>query len=295
MSQYIPLPLKEANLLRLRLRRLLKVHQDFLREADPDAIHDLRVASRRLREVLSYIQKGLPEKWHAKLNNSARSITRILGPLREEETNLKMIRAWLKQDRIDPIAAELLIHSEDQKFRKNRLKAVNKLSNKVVPQCGTASQKLRGSRTLPLSESSTVGERAADFLGFVWQNPMTDEQLHDLRIRSKKLRYALEIEARLHSKRMGHLLLRIKRLQQKLGDLHDLYVLGNLIRQKQEKWQSTELSLIPTSLEAAYAHVLKEKAKIYPLLYPLYSKIVVALPAELRSFPSVEPIVQAAG
>jgi CHAD domain-containing protein len=294
MSQFIPLPLKEANLLRLRLRRLLKVHQDFLHETDPEAIHDLRVASRRLREALGYVQTGMPEKWHTRLNDAAKRITRILGPLREEEINLKIVRAWLKQNRIDPLAAELLIHSEEQKFRKNRLEAVSKLSGKTVPQCGTVSQKLRGSRTLPLTESTAVAERSTDFLGFAWQNTMTDEQLHDLRIRAKKLRYALEIDARLHSKKLGHLILRIKRLQHKLGDLHDLYVLGNLIRQKQEKWQMDELSLIPTSLESAYAIVLSEKAKIYPLLYPLYSRIVITLPPELRSFPGAET-VQAAG
>ena len=294
MSQLILLPLKEANLLRLRLRRLLKVHHDFLQGTDPEAIHDLRVASRRLREVLGRIQPAMPEKWHARLNEAAKRMTRVLGPIREEETNLKMIREWQKGNGIDPLAAELLIHSEEQKFRKNRLDAVSKLSPKLVPQCGTAFQKIRGSRSLPLTESDSVAERSGVFLGFVWQNTMSDVQLHDLRIRAKKFRYALEIDSRLRSQKLGRLILRIRRLQEKLGLLHDLYVLGELIRQKKEKWQMDEMSLVPTALESAFQLVVKEKAAIYPLLYPLYSRVVTALPLELQSFPGAET-VQAAG
>lgn len=124
---------------------------------------------------------------------------------------------------------------------------------------------------------------------------MSDVQLHDLRIRAKKLRYALEIDVRLHSRKVGRLIWRVKRLQDQLGTLHDLYVLGELIKRKREKWQTGEVTIIPAALDSALQLTTKEKERIYPLLYPLYSKVVLSLPPELYSFAGKEDVTAAAG
>lgn len=291
MGALISLPLKEANLLRLRLRKLLKEHDDFLRDNKPETIHDLRVASRRLREALGYLENALSPKSHRRLTVAAKKITRTLGPLRETETNMNLIRGWRLEDSIDPVAAELLIHAEGKRFRKNRLKATRKVTSQTVQYCENVLSKLRGSRAAPLTESHVLARRSAEFIHFVWSNGMTDEQLHDLRIKAKKFRYALEVDSRLHARSMGRLITRIRKLQEKLGELHDLFVLGELIRTKRDNWQGPDSQLIPAALSSAYDRVLKEKAKIYPLLFPLYSKVITSLPPELHSFAGTQSAV----
>lgn len=291
MGAFISLPLKEANLLRLRLGKLLKEHDDFLRDNKPETIHDLRVASRRLREALGYLENALSPKSHRRLTSAAKKITRTLGPLRETETNMHLIRGWREENSIDPLAVELLVHSEEKRFRKNRLKATKRLTSQTVQSCENVLTRLRGSRTTPLTESHVLARRSAEFIHFVWSNGMTDEQLHDLRIKAKKFRYALEIDSRLHARPMGRLIARVRNLQEKLGELHDLFVLGELIRTKRDSWQSADSELIPAALSSAYDRVLKEKARIYPLLFPLYSKVITSLPPELHSFAGTQSAV----
>jgi hypothetical protein len=54
--------------------------------------------------------------------------------------------------------------------------------------------------------------------------------LHRVRIALKKFRYALEVAERLGRFRLGGSMRRLKQMQDLLGDLHDLQVLGGLAR-----------------------------------------------------------------
>src|SRR5437667_12172388 len=96
MKAEIVLPLTEANLLRQRIRRLSRCHEAFTSEKDPHALHDLRVASRRLRELLDYLGESLPDKPRRSLRSSAKKLTRLLGKPREAEINLSLIRQFRK-------------------------------------------------------------------------------------------------------------------------------------------------------------------------------------------------------
>jgi CHAD domain-containing protein len=290
VSTELLLTIREANLLRMRIRRLLKTHREFLEGGDREAIHDFRVASRRFREVIDYLEPTLTAKWHQRLANAARRITRLLGKPREAEINLHIVRTWRDRNQIDPLAAEFLIKSQQDLFQRKRLKSVKKLSRKSVGLFEDFLSRLKGSRTVLATQSPALASRCADFLGFSWHTIMDDEQLHDLRIRAKKFRYALEIDSRLGHRRVGRLLNRIKRLQDRLGEIHDLYVLSLVIQDKRTKWESVDLQLIPAALESAYNLAVKEKAKIYPLIYPLYSGIVRSLPSDLLAFAASQPV-----
>ncbi|HET6266152.1 MAG TPA: CHAD domain-containing protein [Acidobacteriota bacterium] len=289
MANEVLLTIREANLLRVRMGRLLKTHREFLQGADREAIHDFRVASRRFREIIDHLEPTLTAKWHQRLGDSARRITRILGKPREAEINLQIVRTWRDRNLIDPLAAEFLIKSQQDLFNKKRLKSIKKLSRKSVGLFEDFLSRLKGSRTAQPTQSPVLASRCADFLGFSWHTIMDDEHLHDLRIRAKKFRYALEIDSRLGNRRVGRLLNRIRKLQDRLGEIHDLYVLSLVIQDKRTKWESADLQLIPAALESAYNLAIREKAKLYPLIYPLYSGIVRSLPPDLLAFAASQP------
>ena len=135
--------------------------------------------------------------------------------------------------------------------------------------------------------------RREAFMGFNWEGEMDDLRLHDLRIRTKKFRYSLEIYDRLHDQRLGRLLRRMKLLQDVLGKIHDLYVFGELIRQEQQKWERPRLTVIPLALQKASEMTSKEKSVLYPRVFPLYSRVVNGLPPQLSIFTDV-PLVHSA-
>jgi len=52
---------------------------------DADAIHDIRVASRRLRAAMDVAAPCYPAEWYAPLHRTARDITSALGDVRDRD------------------------------------------------------------------------------------------------------------------------------------------------------------------------------------------------------------------
>ncbi len=221
MNRVIIVPIKEANILRSQTARLLRHRKDFLMNSDPEALHDLRVASRRMREILEYLQPSLPQKWQASLMALGRSITKSLGKAREAEVNLKLLEEISKEQKLNPVASEILIHKQQQRVKDAVRKARKRIRHKKFARYEKFPSLLKGSFSLTSGESPLLLTRREAFLGFVWEGSVDDERLHDLRIRTKKFRYSLEIYNRLHNKNLGRLLRRMKGLQDLLGKIHD--------------------------------------------------------------------------
>lgn len=284
MNRTIVVPVKEANLLRSQTRRLIMHRRDFLEGMDPEALHDLRVASRRMREVLEYLQSSLPQKWQSNLLNLGRRITRSLGKAREAEVSLGILEQLTKEQKLNPVASEILLNRQSRHAESVLRKAQKRISSKKFSQYEKFLDHLRGSFSLQPGDSPLLLARREAFLGFVWEGDMDDLRLHDLRIRTKKFRYSLEIHDRLHDQRLGRLLRRMKMLQDVLGNIHDLYVFGELIREEQEKWERPRLTVIPLALQKASEIISMEKNRLYPRVFPLYSKVVNSLPPQLSIF-----------
>ncbi len=221
LNKLIVVPIREANLLRSQAKRLLKHRKEFLTGHNPEALHDLRVASRRMREVLEYLQPSLPAKWQASLLNLGRTITKSLGKAREAEVNLKILGQLAKEQKLNPVAAEILMNRQSRHVTSTVRKARKRISHKKFSRYEKFLFQLKGSFSLNSGDSPLLLARREAFLGFVWESGMDDLRLHDMRIRTKKFRYSLEIYDRLHNRNLGHLLRRMKTLQDVLGSIHD--------------------------------------------------------------------------
>ena len=278
MPRTIVLAIRETNLLRSRLQKLLTLRTAYLQAPERETIHDLRVASRRSREVLDYIQPILPLKSYDRLMSLSRRVTRSLGRLRETEVNLDLLSAWHKDEKIAPVVAELLIFSQKHEFQRLNAKAQKRIQVREFSQIEKFLSSLHGSRSILSTDSGVLERRNQEFLSFSWEGVMDDERLHDLRIRTKKFRYAVEIYDRLHNRNLGRFTRKIRNLQEVLGQLHDLYVLAELVRLEKEKWEESRMTMIPAAFGAAYEFVLSEKSKFYPLVFPLYSRILEKSP-----------------
>ena len=60
---------------------------------DPEGVHDVRVASRRLRAAMDVAIDCFPEKWFRPLHRAARDITAELGAVRDRDVLLEALAA----------------------------------------------------------------------------------------------------------------------------------------------------------------------------------------------------------
>jgi CHAD domain-containing protein len=61
--------------------------------ADYEAVHDVRVASRRLRAAMDAGARCFPHGWYRRLQRDARSLTRELGVVRDRDVQLQALIA----------------------------------------------------------------------------------------------------------------------------------------------------------------------------------------------------------
>lgn len=203
-------------------------------KGDVEALHQARVSTRRLREVLNLTRDD--RKSDRSVRRDVRRLTRALGPVRELDVALGNLHE-LGHDRRAPRAVvallEHLIAAEREVKQRRVRKAVAacdllKLQarvERIVRRAGHLSvrkqARLRdGARQHVARRSHRLQvkvERAGDAY-----SPL---RLHEVRIAVKKLRYTLEAVSVITGSRPSAALTRLTRAQDVLGRMHDFQVL----------------------------------------------------------------------
>lgn len=204
---------------------------------DAEAVHHARVATRRLRAAMSLFQDYLsPEA--QRLRDELRWIARLLGGVRDLDVQLERIAAWRQEDAaLDPRALdgpeELLIHRREQ-ARAKLLRGLNSTRyERLIAEmteflrggaCRAAGKegKKRARKVLPDLIRRRYDKACA--LGDAIEKDSPPGEYHTLRIRCKRLRYALEFAEPLYGKAIRNYLPRLVALQDLLGAHQDAYV-----------------------------------------------------------------------
>ena len=206
------------------------------RAGDVSAIHQARVATRRLREALPLVARGSSGR---KLARVVRRLTRSLGPVRELDVALLTLQELSGQrdvPRSGVTALQQTIRQERSRMHQDMRRTIDrcrldKLSEKLL----TAARKHdalgpRPRATDPKQLSAARGRtaRRAERLAASIENAAAiylPDRLHEVRIAVKKLRYAMEIVRELSGSRATVRIMTLKRAQDLLGRIHDLEVL----------------------------------------------------------------------
>ena len=201
---------------------------------DAKAVHETRVASRRLREALRLLDH--PRRESRRLARDLKHVTRMLGPVRELDVsrallmNLAKAEPWLAAA-IERLDVRLL---EVSTVRRGRLaREMARLDEKdLFERIGHVMKRAHAGRRVSLDDRARIAERiagraaearaAADSAGALY----AAEALHDARIKTKKLRYALEVGRAARMAGAGQAATSLRRYQDLLGDLHDHQVLA---------------------------------------------------------------------
>lgn len=219
----------------LSVIRLIR-HDSVVRlDLDPEGVHQARVATRRLRSDLRTFRPLLDEAWAASLRDELRWLARGLGDVRDGDVLLERLRRRVSELGLDDGAAPVLRALETS--RDAALTAL--LESLRSDRYAQLLDRLVDAANAP-ALGHDAGEPAAEAVPTLVRRPWhrlakrakalgpspSDGQLHEVRIHTKRVRYAAEAVAPIVGKQARAFSHAAARLQDVLGDLNDAVVAG---------------------------------------------------------------------
>lgn len=221
------------------LKNLSALEQEFegvRKGEDIEAIHRMRVASRRLRAALPLFGPVVAAKKYEGWTDQIRGLTRALGEARDSDVQIEHLHDYvlsLPPGPTRPGARRLLLRLRQRRQRLQQ--AVGKALDDVVKSSVLMEmeRKLRPildgidgtPRSLALCRMAwdSIREKLQLFLYYepFIQQAEDKEELHAMRIAAKRLRYTMEIFSPLFESELKPYLKVMRQVQEMLGDIHD--------------------------------------------------------------------------
>ncbi len=250
--------IKVRELVLRQLNRFISLEPKVLKGDDPDAVHDLRVSSRRLQQVLDLLYPA-PPKEVRRLRRKIKSSRRALSEVRNYDVNLARAEKRLARRRTSRRDAweairDYLVERRAESFER----ALRKLSKanlavayvrlKEHLDWGAAAAVARNGHVHAPDRPIAVPEELASepFAGRVraalekvwraYEAQIADSRrdpeapaLHGARIATKRLRYLVEVLHAFDVAGSVEVLGSLRKLQRHLGDWHDLEVFDQML------------------------------------------------------------------
>ena len=221
-------------------RRLVLALPGVVVDEDPEAVHQARVATRRLRSNLRTFAPLLDEGWQRALRDELRWLAGLMQPIREADVMLETLESaarTLDPSRVppEPIVARLLV--ERQEARETLVamlesERTDQLLDRVIAasrsphvNADAGDLTLRELRSLAGRPGRRLRRAASEI------DPGTSaDDLHRVRILTKRARYAAEAVQRNDGKAARRRVRRLTALQSLLGDHNDAVVAAEWLR-----------------------------------------------------------------
>lgn len=221
------------------LQAALKAQEDFLTDPQAENLHQYRVSLRRLRSLVSFCRPLLKGKGYDKVRQNLRKLGLDLGRLRELEVLLDNLKKGATQKELSEQPSsleEVLLLIQNQERKEVLAKITGGKHTRVMlrvwawlwsnPWKGSAHNDSLGEFVSKRLREWAMG-MYKDGEGEDFQDPYT---VHELRIRSKKMRYALEQFKNLGTENAMEIISHLKEFQDLLGAYNDVYRNEELIR-----------------------------------------------------------------
>ncbi len=244
-----------------RVRALLR-HLRPTTEGAVEPLHQCRVATRRLRELLPLCDAELTSPVAARARRRVRQLGGALGPVRELDVALGLVDELERAGRAKPGAASRLRQRvrEERERQRERMRArlkpayLRKVARDVA-EALKAIGMLDATDAWALVLVGRLSDRADRLRDSVAEaGPLyVSERVHEVRIAAKKLRYVLELASETGEADTSDAVAQLKKVQDSLGRLHDIEILQELLRSidvlahRDERW-AEELAALDLDL-----------------------------------------------
>ena len=222
------------------LEELDKANQNF----DADPVHDLRVALRRCRSMADGFLSIDPDPGWKQLKKLGKELFRRLGNLRD----MQVMEEWVQQlaEAEDPVRKDLLqlFSSQEQPLKQDAQTALHAFDRKhwqaLAQRLAKRSRKIPAESVVFQHIALERWEQARHLHHRALRN-RSQAAFHQLRIGLKKFRYTVENFLPQRHEKWGA---DLKELQDLLGEIHDLDVVGAVLRTRdiapedRTRWQA---------------------------------------------------------
>src|SRR5918997_3732147 len=210
---------------------------------DPEELHDMRVATRRMRSDLKFFEDALPEE-AGHFRDELKFFAGVLGEVRDLDVQIEQLGTWISEadeedrgplsktvnilEKRRAAAREALLEDLDSgRYERFESSFADFLQRGPTAE-GYAGEPVRVVAPDLLSKPHRKWYKAAERV----EETSHPEEYHDLRKKGKRLRYALEFLSGVYGeKATGKIVKPLKELQDELGRHQDLIVSGDLLKQ----------------------------------------------------------------
>lgn len=219
-----------------RLEVMLRLTAKVRANHDLEAVHDMRVASRRTRTALELFSACFPARRVKQWNKRLRRVTRALGQARDTDVQVEFLRSFLKTTadrKLREGIRRLLLRLRQQRSRlqDDVVTALNRFETHgdlAQMQAALLQIKARGHQApsepvwqLARQAIRSQLEQMLAYEPYV-QKPECIDQLHLMRIAAKHLRYTMEaFNTPLYEGALDDAIDAAKQVQRRLGEIHD--------------------------------------------------------------------------
>lgn len=240
-----------AAIVHARLREqvaAIKVQDPAVRRDEPDSVHQMRVALRRLRSVLATFRPLLDAEVTEPLREEAKWIAGLLGEARDAEVIGARLRDVIAAEPAElvlgPVAARVehefsatyrdaLARSVEAMDSTRYFTLLDNLDRLIASPPWTDRAAEPADDLLPkrVRHDWRRLRRLVDVADSATDPQQREERLHEVRKGAKRVRYAAETVAPVYGKPASRLVKATKKVQSALGDHHDSVVAQPLLRQ----------------------------------------------------------------
>ncbi|MGD1000567.1 MAG: CHAD domain-containing protein [Candidatus Brocadiia bacterium] len=207
-----------------------------------EPVHDLRVASRRVRTALRLLDDAAPSKRYRRWDRELKRLASALSRARDTDVQADFLREFLKAHRdarLRPGIRGLLLRLRDRRG-KQQVKVLKELDRFVargtLRKIRREFQRLKKDRRRAGRSLSgfAVAEKPADAAGPILKRldqmlayepfiarPERRKELHRMRIAAKHCRYTMEAFAPRYGGRLAPWIRAMRQIQTGLGEIHD--------------------------------------------------------------------------
>jgi CHAD domain-containing protein len=223
----------------LRTSRTMALEVPRAARGNARAVHRARVASRRLREALPIAGAAAPHEGATRVRREVRAITRAFGPVREVDVSLAVLyeaaeRHGGKAAAIAEVERRLEAERANER-RRMRARLDRSDVTRLAARCQAIAAAVAcapGQWTWRRALAARLRRRAGRLNEALAASGTlyVPEQLHAVRIATKKLRYTLELAHEAAGVPVEDLMSVAKDTQDRLGALLDRHVLARRLR-----------------------------------------------------------------